>query len=360
MSKQFRIILLVIFALSLITPLIFSAINLQKNKENTSVTQKITQSTTSKEISYTSEQLANENIIANKKYKVGVLFPFMAAPFWINEAYGILDQAEKVGIEVIWYSADGYTNVSKQNNQIADLLAQNIEGLIIAPTSFSGNSRAIDQVIDSGVPVVIHVTDTNAKGITSRILADDVEIGKKQAQFIINKLGVEGGSLIMLSGPSGADWSSNRALGFKSVIEANENFKIRAERFGEPDKTTTQNLTSDLLVTFPNIDAIYTAADGMAIGTAIVLKNQKKPSKIILTTASFSRESVSYIEEGMIDLNVDESPVVQGRTAINTIVAILNGGTVPERILVPIPEITRENISLYTDKEHWAPREFRP
>src|SRR4051812_836656 len=46
-----------------------------------------------------------------RRYRLGVLFPFLAAPFWVNEAYGVLDQASKVGVDVVWLSADGYDNI---------------------------------------------------------------------------------------------------------------------------------------------------------------------------------------------------------------------------------------------------------
>src|SRR3978361_901323 len=47
---------------------------------------------------------------ANRRYKLGVLFPFLGAPFWVNEAYGVLDQGKLNGVEIVWLSADGYDN----------------------------------------------------------------------------------------------------------------------------------------------------------------------------------------------------------------------------------------------------------
>jgi ABC-type sugar transport system substrate-binding protein len=66
-----------------------------------------------------------------RRYKVGVLFPFMASPFWVNEAYGVLNQAEKLGVEVVWLSADGYDNVDKQSAQLEDLATQKVDAILI-------------------------------------------------------------------------------------------------------------------------------------------------------------------------------------------------------------------------------------
>ena len=79
-----------------------------------------------------------------------------------------------------------------------------------------------------------------------------------------------------------------------------------------------------------------------------------------MTTASFSKESVPYIRSGQISLNVDESPVLQGRTAINAVVYVLNGYTIPETIYVPIPGIDKETLDIMNLSNRWAPDGFFP
>ena len=295
-----------------------------------------------------------------KKYKIGVLFPMLAAPFWVNESYGVLDQAKKIGVDVVWYSADGYTNVDKQNSQVEDLITQKVDAILIAPTSLMGNTPAIEKAIANGIKVFVHVTGSSAKGISCSVLADDKEIGREQAEYTVNALQGKG-KVIMLTGPDGADWSANRAAAYKAYLaQKAKDIVIVAERSGEPEKVTSQKIIEELLVKFNDIDAIYTAADGMAIGVTEVLNRVKTPKKIILTTASFSKESLSYIQKGQISLNVDESPVFQGRSAVNAVIYGLEGYKLPATIFVPVPGIDKKALDNIDLMNRWAPDGYSP
>jgi ABC-type sugar transport system substrate-binding protein len=312
----------------------------------------------SKEV--TKEQIINSLPKASKKYKIGVLFPMLAAPFWVNESYGVLDQAKQLGVEVVWYSADGYTNVDKQNSQIEDLITQKVDAILIAPTSLTGNTPAIEKAISKGIKVFIHVTGTSAKGISGSVLADDKEIGKAQAEYTVKALNGKG-KVIMLTGPSGADWAMNRQKAYKEYMTQNaKDIIIVAERSGEPERVASQKIIEELLIKFNDVDAVYTAADGMAIGVAQTLSNTKTQKKIIVTTASFSKESVPYIQNGQITVNVDESPMLQGRTAMNALIYVLEGYKVPQTIIVPVPGIDKAALEKVDLTKRWAPEGYSP
>ncbi len=312
----------------------------------------------SKEV--TKEQVMDSLPKASKKYKIGVLFPMLAAPFWVNESYGVLDQAKQLGVDVIWYSADGYTEINKQNSQIEDLITQKVDAILIAPTSLTGNTPAIEKAISKGIKVFIHVTGTSAKGISGSVLADDKEIGKAQAEYTVKALNGKG-KVIMLTGPAGADWAMNRQKAYKEYMAQNaKDIVIVAERSGEPERIASQKIMEELLIKFSDVDAIYTAADGMAIGVAQTLEDKKIHKKIILTTASFSKETVPYIQSGKISVNVDESPVLQGRTAMNALVYVLEGYKVPQTIIVPVPGIDKAALEKIDLSKRWAPEGYSP
>ncbi|OHX34362.1 hypothetical protein BJL95_16950 [Methylomonas sp. LWB] len=348
MKKAYKY--LVVIAIIIISSLASYFVNIQEKPRELSVNE-------------ISKLIQKEDVInvmpkPNKKYKVGVLFPMLAAPFWVNESYGVLDQAKKMGVDVIWYSADGYTNVDKQNSQIENLISQKVDAILIAPTSLTGNTPAIEKAILNGIKIFVHVTGSSAKGISGAVIADDYEIGQKQAEFVAKALNGSG-KVIMLTGPSGAEWAINRAKAYKKYLaDYAKNIVIVAERTGEPERVSSQKAIEDLLIKFNDVDAIYTAADGMAIGVTEVL-NRSKPSKdVILTTASFSKESVPYILNGKISLNVDESPVLQGRTAMNALVYVLEGYTVPNTIVVPVPGIDKTELEKIDLTQTWAPEGY--
>jgi ribose transport system substrate-binding protein len=296
---------------------------------------------------------------AAQRYKLGVLFPFLASPFWVNEAYGVLDQAKKAGVDVVWLSADGYDNVDKQNSQMEDLVTQQVDAILLAATSYNGTAAAVDRATARQVPVFAHVTSSSSKNIVSAVVDDDLEIGRRQAEYMGTSIKGRG-NVVMLNGPAAAEWSSNRVKGFKQVVGAKfPNINIVAERTGIPDRADAQRLTEDLLTTFPDLSGIFTVADGMAMGAADAIKSAGRAKKMTITTASFSRETIPYLQAGNIGVNVDENPVLMGRTIVNIAIRALNGEIVPATVYVPNPAITSANLNSVQSTTQWAPDGWR-
>ncbi len=295
-----------------------------------------------------------------RHYRIGVLYPFLASPFWVNEAFGVQDQARKLGIDIIWLSADGYDNIDKQNSQIEDLVVQRVDALLIGATSSTGTVPAVDRAVARGVPVFAHVSSANTDKISSSVVDDDLSIGQQQAAFMGTALGGKG-LVAMLNGPAAADWASRRVRGFKNVLaEKYPGIRIVVERNGVPDRADAQRLTEDLLAANPRLDGLFTVADGIAMGAADAIANAGRTKEITVTTASFSRETLPYIANGRIKLNIDENPVLMGRAAVNNVVRGLNGETVPRILYVPNPPYTAKTVLLVDPATQWAPSDWTP
>lgn len=294
-----------------------------------------------------------------RRYKIGVLFPFLAAPFWVNEAYGVIDQSKRLGIDVVWLSADGYGNVVKQNAQIDDLVVQRVDAILLAATSYSGTAVAVNRAAEAGVPVFTHVTSSESKRVVSAVLDDDPEIGRKQGRFMGRALSGRG-RVAMLNGPAGAEWSMRRVAGFKEVLAREfPGVEVVAEREGIPDRSDAKRLAEDLFVAFPALDGVFTVADGMAMGVVDAAVAANRIDKLTVTTASFSRETLPFLQKQYIDVNVDENPVLMGRIAVNVVVRALNGEVVPSVVLVPNPEITAGNLASVDPTVQWAPEDWK-
>lgn len=305
-----------------------------------------------------SGELLNDPI-PQEEYTLGVLYPFLAAPFWVNEAFGVSDQAEKLGVKVIWLSADGYDNIEKQNNQIQDLISQDVDAILLAATSYSGTAPAVDQAKQAGIPVFAHVTSSESEGVLISVVNDDVQIGRSQAKYMGESLN-GAGNVALLNGPAAAEWASRRVNGFKEVIASEfPDITIVSEKFGIPDRADARNLAEDLITTFPELDGIFTVADGMGLGASDAVAAAGKNGEIAITTAAFSRETVPYIKDGRFSVNVDENPVLMGRTIVNISVRALNGEELPKSILIPSPEITAETVDEIDPLVQWAPTQWK-
>jgi ABC-type sugar transport system substrate-binding protein len=305
-----------------------------------------------------SEAQAREIVAAKKRYKIAVLFPFQGIPFWTNEAFGIFDQAEKAGVDLIWRSADGYENVDRQVQQLSEVKSLAVDAVLLGATNFAGTRAAVEDLVQSGIPVINHVTSTDSARVSSRVLVDYADIGRRQALYLKQAL-PNGGEVLMLNGPAGAEWSTNAVNGFKAELGAGSNLRIVAERNSNPDRVAAQRFVEDLIVRFPNAVACFSVTDSLAMGAVDALKGANKAGKVKVTTAGFSPETVEPIKQGLIHLNVDESPVLIGRAALNATVRVLNGDAIANEQFVPTPEHTLQSLQTTNLDQQWAPTSWK-
>ena len=298
-----------------------------------------------------------------KKYTIGVCVPMMGAPFWRNTAYGVFSQAEKLGVELLFYDAGGFAFLEKQIKQVEDLIVRKVDAIIMCAISSKGTVEVMERAASKGIVAMNFVSRTYSDKIVSAVLDDDYRIGQIEAEYVGEQLKGKGEG-IMLSGPAGVDWAMNRAKGFRETLEKKyPGIKILAEKWCEPNIAVPQKIMDDLLLTFPDMQFCYAAADGMSMGAANAVRAAKKLGQVLITTASFSPEGADYLKKGYISMNVGESPILEGAWAIDTAVRILNGEDAPKLIFVPNPPFTKENMD---DPEmekfikyQWAPKGWR-
>jgi ribose transport system substrate-binding protein len=135
--------------------------------------------------------------------------------------------------------------------------------------------------------------------------------------------------------------------------------QIVAERNCNPDRTAALRMMEDLLVTFPDLKGVFTVTDILALGASDAIVRAHRIEQIEITTAGFSQDSIDAMKRGWIDLNVDESPLLTGRVALNTAIDVLNGDTVHHTILVPNPVMSADQASEVEAKQHWAPSNWK-
>ena len=137
-----------------------------------------------------------------KSYRIGVLSPNMAIPHFVAQAYGFVDEAERLGAKVILYDAGEHKNVARQVSQFEDLIANKVDAICLVPGTTATGVAQVDQALERGIPVVnVNIMSDNPK-VIGRIRSDDYEMGRLQGEFIVKAL-KGNGNVVMMSGVSG-------------------------------------------------------------------------------------------------------------------------------------------------------------
>ncbi len=294
-----------------------------------------------------------------KAYTIGVLVPQLTNPHFAAQAFGYIDEAERLGAKVILHDAGGYQYVDRQISQMEDLIAGKVDAICLVATSGPGTVPVVDRAAAAGIPVInVNVMTANEK-VAIRIRSDDTVIGRTMGEYIHKTL--KKGSVVMQSGVAGASAFEIRAKAFREYITKNApEITILGERHSL--NTPDQGLKNmeDFLQTFPQIDAVYNSADFVAIGAAQALKAAGKAGKVMIVTADFQPDTERLVREGVITQAVVQQPVTMGRWAIRAAINILEKRAVPKLLYTPILSVTKDNVAAVDLSTVRAPAGWKP
>ena len=108
-----------------------------------------------------------------KQYTIGVLLPQLSNSHFVGQAYGYIDEAEKLGAKVIMFEAGGYQYLDKQLSQMEDLIASKVDAIILVAVNGPGTVGVVTEAVAAGIPVINCNVMTDSDKVVTRIRSDD-------------------------------------------------------------------------------------------------------------------------------------------------------------------------------------------
>jgi protein TorT len=299
------------------------------------------------------------------KYVIGVSFPHFKDPYWIAEAYGVDQEAKRLGVEARVNAASGYGDTAGQLKQVDTYLTQNVDGIILGAVDSKGMAPAADRAWQEGVPVVY----ANALADSKRsigVYTDDALAGVKQADYIASK--DPNAKVIAMCGPPGVVWPKKRCESFVAELKKKApNAKVLTMKYHEMDRAKIADVASNTLEAFPQANWVYNSTDLQAKGVIDALRAKgEKPGQVKITNLTIGEELFDYMKQGWITYALSERAVTQGRLAVDQMVMVLEGKKPPANWAVDLPgyESTKAGLEEFqADHEaarNWSPQGYRP
>lgn len=295
-----------------------------------------------------------------KRYKIGVSFPHLKDPYWVDQAYGVVKEAEALRIDVIILSAEGYQYLSRQISQMENLQQQGVDLIIVGPISFKGNVAVTDEIVKKGTPVINLGQTSDTKSWLTTVLSEDYTMGRMVAEWIVKDAGGKPVNVVMLSGPAGATWTTDRSRGSHDVLKNHPNIKILAERWADEDRSIQTQIMENLLQTFPKIDYVIGVAFPDMAGAADAIRASGREGKIKIAGSSLDRAIVPYMREGRVHYAIAKHMIDSGRAIVRMAVHILNGEKKgPRLIYAPMEGYTPATLGKLDIKNEFPPEDWR-
>ncbi|GAA4079979.1 sugar ABC transporter substrate-binding protein [Nonomuraea soli] len=232
-------------------------------------------------------------------------------------------------------------DVSTQSRQIANLISQGVDGIVINAASTSGLNGVVQQACDRGIVVVSFDNTVDAAcGLT--VNTDQIAFGKQLAQFIVDQLGGKG-NVVMVTGVAGTGADNDRNKGAKEVFAANPGITVVATYSGMWDSATAQRATSAQLPALPQVDGVWVSGgtDGVikAFGAA------KRPMPVFGGEAEngFRKYMAGILTPKVTGMSIGQPPYLSV-ISLELARAVIKKEHPRESITIPFPVVTSESL----------------
>ena len=202
---------------------------------------------------------------------IGIALPSADHGWMAGCVYYAQQKVEELGLE----EGTGYKlltseNVNDQANDIDELINMGCSTIVLLPHN-DEVSVAAQKIIDSDINLVVF--DRKVTGdYTAYLAGDNAGIGVSAAQYLGEALGGKG-TIAVMSAPSVGSVSVERTEAFEEEMSANypdiELVEVTADAFTQEAGLV---MATDMLVTYSEIDAVYSIDDEPSLGILQAIK----------------------------------------------------------------------------------------
>lgn len=278
---------------------------------------------------------------AQQKITIGVSLAQDDNPFYIAMLRGIRVRAQELGFEVATVSAN--EDKVKQINGVQDLVARGVKGVLISPIDAVGVNAAYDAAKAGNVPIVSVARGSTSPNQTLHVAMDEKQIGRDIAEWTAKAIGGEG-KVAMLLGPSGAPTFRNLGDGYTEVMGKHPKVQIAFKSDGPLTRERGVKQAEDALVANPDLKAIYTANDDVALGAMQAVLAAGRADKTIVTGMNGVPPALRAVKDGKLAMTIELNPVLWGRLGVDVLAQYLKGDKVEPRVFIKHVIIDKTNI----------------
>ncbi len=281
--------------------------------------------------------------------RVGWVGNYMMHEWYQNVQKGMKARAEQLGVELIVLDAN--LDMAKQVAFAEDLMAKNVDVMIITPVQQEGAEPIVKKAKAEGIPLIIEASAV--KGMTTMVAICDYDCGYKG--------GVETGKYVQASLGGKArvlavDLPMLRPCilrvdgfmdGLKTVIPDAE-LVHRIDGQGLKDKAL--QVATDALTADSDINVIYGCNDDSALGAlqAFRAAGLDESQLVVCGTGGEGNAFIHAMQEGgPYKVEAAMFPEAVGYECINMAVKLYNKEQVPEHYVTPTMALTTENWNKY-------------
>jgi len=247
--------------------------------------------------------------------------------------------ADTTGVKIRHYVPKQPDNVDEQKAMVEQALKDRPDAVIFIPVDDVAMIDSVKKMNDAKIPVVL-VSNPLPGSFVTYVGADDFEIGYRQARYLFENLGGKA-KIVVIEGVPAAPTNRERLRGYKRAFAEYPGIQVLGSGLGNYQQPDAKRVMQKFLAEHPQIDAVLSANDGMALGALEALKEANRTSIVVGINGILP--AVKQIETGAILATVDFNMFKIGCTATRAAVRYLKHEPLPEKVMLPAEVIDKTN-----------------
>ena len=198
---------------------------------------------------------------------------------------------------------DANNNVDKQIEDIERFISNRVDVIIVSPIESKPLTAVVEKSIKAGIPVLIVDRKIDSENYTAYLGADNIEIGRIAARYIISH-SKGSGKIIEITGANGSSPAYERSLGFEQIINENKRYKVESTIHGDWEGESVKAPLKAILLQNSDIEYIFAHNDRMALSaweTAKTLGLEKKIKFIGVDGLNTVNGGIELVKDGVLD-----------------------------------------------------------
>ena len=293
---------------------------------------------------------ATEN--AAEKIKIGFSFPTKNNEFWKKSLDFVNYSAKELNVEVVAQDCDN--KQEKQINDVDNMIAAGIKGLVLAPQDASVCPGIVKKCSEKGIPVMI----------ADRWPGDDLKAGTDYLGFIgpndaqagydiamaLIKAGAK--NLVAIGGFAGTSVAEGRKQGLMKAVDENKGngvtllqYEAAGENMDQGDKALRNMLQAN-----SNIDGVWCYNDSHALASVNILKEKSLLGKVKVGGMDLLNPAIESIEKGELYFSTGGHYMQTGFALIMVYDAINGKKPTETQVRLDLLNVTKDNLGKFKTK----------
>lgn len=201
-----------------------------------------------------------------KKFRIG--FSQCASDVWRQNMQKEMERELSFHPEVELIVKNAHLSSEKQVAQIAELLKEKIDLLIVSPNEAAPLTLAVDKVYKQGLPVIVVDRNILSKNYTAFIGASNYKVGLTAGAYVSALLKGKGNIIEANGLLQGSSADIGRHNGFLDFIKTQAGLSVKAKCIVDNEKDTLVDQLTPYLKNNPGIDLIFCHDDRVAFTAA--------------------------------------------------------------------------------------------